>query len=396
MLAFDPFGPTNAPEIIYKKLGTETDCLLRTSNTEYCSDLFAAIDDIDAFWRTTFPKIVPAGQRLTYSSPSGYYYYEPNIPQSKIDCSDEATPGEFCTPAFYHHGEKVVVFNEPSLLSFHRDKGDLGALVVVAHEWGHHIQNLLGRFSTSTSFTKDSFDIQHELQADCYAGQWVAHTEDQGYLEDGDIEEAMRTAFLGGDDEVADWQDTDVHGLPQQRVLAFRSGYTFTESATCRAWESYSGQDVWEFTDHDLAVYPTVTDEEYNSDVERLELYTPDGGVYVKARPKLASGSASANFAAISALALGDAVRWLDTVTVSERPGPGTLNQAAVSRSSQMARRYQQTEDGETFHGIFYLHVRPDGGGISVDVFEKGPASGAKWGALERNLRTIVMGLSLN
>jgi predicted metalloprotease len=384
------------PDIIYKKLGTAADCVLRTSNTEYCSDLFGALDDIEAYWKASFARVVPANQKVGYAAPKGFFYYEPSIPLAKIDCNDYNTPGEYCTPAFYDHGVNAIVINEPSLITFHKEKGDLGALVVIAHEWGHHVQNLLGRFSAASYLDGDRFSIQDELQADCYAGAWVAHTEKKGYLEEGDIEEAIRTSFSGGDDVLADWQDEGAHGQAEQRVLAFRSGYSFADPTECRVWETYDGQLVWEFDDFDLAVYPNVTSEDFHKDTSTLVLHTSEARIHVKGRPSLSGGPAGSHFASISRLALGESSKLLESVTVDEKPGPGTLSQLTADRTTYVARRYEQTDSGKTFHGILMLLMRPDGGGISIDVYDGGPADWASWAPLERNLRILILGLSLN
>ena len=111
--------------------------------------------DLDTFWKEEFLKI--AGKNQKYSSPKRFTYYKPEGTHTK--CSDPATPGLYCTPAAYLYAGEVTI-NEPSLRKIHGE-GDFGALIVLAHEWGHHIQNLLGRNVTTEDQTR--FTIQDEL-----------------------------------------------------------------------------------------------------------------------------------------------------------------------------------------------------------------------------------------
>src|SRR5690606_2195511 len=85
--------------------------------------------------------------------------------------------------------------------------GDFAQAYVIAHEVGHHVQNLTGvlpRFNRMRANLSEgeanAMSVRVELQADCYAGVWANHTNQQGLLEEGDIEEALNAAFQIGDD----------------------------------------------------------------------------------------------------------------------------------------------------------------------------------------------------
>jgi predicted metalloprotease len=88
--------------------------------------------------------------------------------------------------------------------------GDMAAVNILAHEWGHAMQQVLG---ISHSATKP-----HELQADCFAGAFANHAYQQGYIEEGDIEEAQM-----GMAQVGDARNS--HGTPKERLDAFSKGY---------------------------------------------------------------------------------------------------------------------------------------------------------------------------
>ena len=127
--------------------------------------------------------------------------------------------------------------------------GDFAMAYVIAHEVGHHIQNLEGTLDRAQSAQARSgkaegnaIQVQVELQADCYAGVWAANARDaQGnILEPGDVEEGMRAAEAIGDDTLQrQTQGTIVpesftHGTSEQRMAALRRGLTTGDPAQCR------------------------------------------------------------------------------------------------------------------------------------------------------------------
>lgn len=107
--------------------------------------------------------------------------------------------------------------------------GDFARAYVIAHEIGHHIQNLQGKLSPNRS-NKES--VQTELQADCYAGVWAYHVQEFGALEDGDLEEAINAAGQVGDDRLQEKSqgyavpDSFTHGSADRRMAAFKRGFS--------------------------------------------------------------------------------------------------------------------------------------------------------------------------
>lgn len=116
--------------------------------------------------------------------------------------------------------------------------GDLAEAYVIAHEVGHHVQNLLGTMQKMDQARRqlnerdyNQLSIRLELQADCFAGIWTNHSQQaRGWLEAGDIEEAMRAAAAVGDDNIMKHTQGVVvpeaftHGSSEQRVRWFRTG----------------------------------------------------------------------------------------------------------------------------------------------------------------------------
>jgi predicted metalloprotease len=115
--------------------------------------------------------------------------------------------------------------------------GDVAQAYVIAHEVGHHAQNLLGTLATSGS-NQDS--IKTELQADCYAGLWANSVKDKGVLESGEINEALDAAAAVGDDRIQSKiqgrinPETWTHGSSSDRVKWFTAGYDKGTLDACR------------------------------------------------------------------------------------------------------------------------------------------------------------------
>ncbi len=142
--------------------------------------------------------------------------------------------GNAATGPFYCPSDQTVYID----LSFYEQlrrnfgaPGDFAQAYVIAHEVGHHAQNLLGALSNSRGSGPDSNSVLTELQADCYAGVWANAAAGQKLLEVGDIEEAMRAAEAIGDDNIQRKSGGEVrpeswtHGSSKQRQQAFTRGY---------------------------------------------------------------------------------------------------------------------------------------------------------------------------
>jgi predicted metalloprotease len=133
--------------------------------------------------------------------------------------------------------------------------GDFAQAYVIAHEVGHHIQNLAGRSAwlmeqrrtlSKADFNKQS--VKMELQADCYAGVWGAYAAQwKKQVESGDLEEALNAANVIGDDRLQKQArgyvvpDSFTHGTSEQRMRWFKAGY---DSADPKACDTFSAPDL--------------------------------------------------------------------------------------------------------------------------------------------------------
>ncbi|MFW1807662.1 neutral zinc metallopeptidase [Acinetobacter ursingii] len=137
-------------------------------------------------------------------------------------------------------------------LSRQDQAGDFAQAYVIAHEVGHHVQNLLGISSqvqqaqSQGSRTQgNQLSVRLELQADCFAGIWANHNQQRTqFLEQGDIEEAMDAAQKIGDDYLqkqATGQvvpDSFTHGTSQQRMHWFQVGLKTGDINQCNTFEA--------------------------------------------------------------------------------------------------------------------------------------------------------------
>ncbi len=184
---------------------------------------FAAYDDqlagmvelLNRYWSQTEPK--------DYSPPSDVVAYDPSEPNAPR-CGNEPAAREnavYCGPS------DVIAWDEPGLfIPFYRDKGDMAVGFILAHEWGHLVQERLG---ISTRFKNT---IEAELNADCLAGSWAGWLADRGTLDPedapgkgGDIDSSLDAIFSVGDPPSVPWQDPDAHGTGEERATAYGDGY---------------------------------------------------------------------------------------------------------------------------------------------------------------------------
>ena len=132
--------------------------------------------------------------------------------------------------------------------------GDFAYAYVIAHEVGHHVQNLLGILPRVDEMKRrvsereaNSLSVRVELQADCFAGVWGYYVQQQGRLEQGDIEEAMATASAIGDDKLQKASqgyvvpDSFTHGSADQRMRWFMAGF---KSGSLTACDTFSARTL--------------------------------------------------------------------------------------------------------------------------------------------------------
>ena len=158
----------------------------------------------------------------------------------------EASTGPFYCPADGKVYIDLGFWDE--LKRFGGDTGDFAQAYVIAHELGHHVQDLLGTERKVRRLTQQDvsqakhLSVDLELQADCYAGVWGHSTEQRGIVHEADVEGALKAAAAVGDDHLQRMSGRAVspeswtHGSSAQRTMWFKKGLETGDPAACNTF----------------------------------------------------------------------------------------------------------------------------------------------------------------
>lgn len=184
----------------------------------------------------------------------GENYPEPNVVLFTDRVNTACGLADSSTGPFYCPGDSKVYIDLSFYDQLHRQfgaPGDFAQAYVLAHEVGHHVQNLTGvlpefnqRRQSMSQEQANAYSVRVELQADCYAGVWANYAGQQNLLESGDIEEALNAANQIGDDTLQKRMQgfavpkTFNHGTSAQRKAWFERGYRSGNPGDC---DTFSG-----------------------------------------------------------------------------------------------------------------------------------------------------------
>ncbi|WP_323963815.1 KPN_02809 family neutral zinc metallopeptidase [Aeromonas hydrophila] len=183
---------------------------------------------------------------------SGSRYQAPKLVLYRGATRTGCGQGQSVMGPFYCPADRTVYID----LSFYqemRDKlgadGDFAQGYVVAHEVGHHVQNLLGierkmreQQQGLSRAEQNKLSVKLELQADCFAGVWGHYMQQEQVLEHGDLEEALNAAQAIGDDRLQQQSqgrvipDSFTHGSSAQRYAWFKRGFDSGKPASCNTF----------------------------------------------------------------------------------------------------------------------------------------------------------------
>src|SRR5688500_495315 len=183
-------------------------------------------------------QILPQQTRVRYRQPKLVLYDG----QTRSACGyGEAAMGPFYCPGDENLYLDFSFFRE--LKQEFRADGDFAQAYVIAHEVGHHVQNIMGTMDkVQRAGQSNRLSVALELQADCYAGVWAHHAQAKGLVEAGDAEEAIRAGSAVGDATIQRrtqgvvMPDSFPHGSSQQRMQWFSKGMQTGDVRQCEAF----------------------------------------------------------------------------------------------------------------------------------------------------------------
>lgn len=210
-----------------------------------------ADDEAAAFIRTVLAETEDTWNGIFQAS--GENYREPTLVLFSGQVQSACGFASAATGPFYCPGDQKV-YLDTSFFQELKQKfgaaGDFAEAYVIAHEVGHHVQNLIGvlpRFNQArqrmSEVEANRMSVRVELQADCLAGVWAKFTDQRGLLEQGDLEEALNAAQQIGDDTLQKRSQGYVvpesfnHGTSAQRMEWFGRGF---ESGDVNACDTFS------------------------------------------------------------------------------------------------------------------------------------------------------------
>jgi uncharacterized protein len=185
----------------------------------------------------------------------GASYREPTLVLFRGAVGTACGTGQSAMGPFYCPGDQKVYIDLgffDTLRARMGAPGDFAQAYVIAHEVGHHVQNLLGITGKVDGMRgrvsepqMNALSVRVELQADCFAGVWAYHSQKgKGWLERGDVEEAMNAAAQIGDDTLQRKSQGTVvpesftHGTSVQRQTWFRRGLESGSVAQCNTFDA--------------------------------------------------------------------------------------------------------------------------------------------------------------
>jgi uncharacterized protein len=186
---------------------------------------------------------------------SGAQYQEPRLVLFRGATATACGAGQSAMGPFYCPGDSSVYIDLDFFDTLSRRMGapgDFAQAYVVAHEVGHHLQNLMGITGKVDAMRgrvsqaqMNALSVRVELQADCLAGVWAHHSQKgKGWLERGDIEEALNAAAQIGDDTLQKASqgrivpESFTHGSAQQRMTWFKRGLDSGSVNQCNTFDN--------------------------------------------------------------------------------------------------------------------------------------------------------------
>ena len=200
------------------------------------------LDTTQAFWAQELPTL-------------GAQYHLATLVLFRDGIQSACGFAETASGPFYCPGDQKVYIDLGFYDELNRKfgaPGDFAQAYVIAHELGHHVQNLLGierqmrEAQQRNPGRQNDLSVRLELQADCFAGVWGHGAQQEGILDAGDVEEGLRAAASVGDDRIQKMTQGYVnpegftHGTAEQRQRWFNAGFTTGDPKRCDTFKAGS------------------------------------------------------------------------------------------------------------------------------------------------------------
>ncbi|NYE06479.1 hypothetical protein F4694_003259 [Bacillus niacini] len=210
-----------------------------TQEEELADFVSVVLADTEDVWSAEFEK-------------RGMEYENPKLVLFRDSVQSACGAANSAVGPFYCPGDHKLYID----LSFYQElkqrfqaPGDFAMAYVIAHEVGHHVQTLLhsGEEASPAEKRTNEYSVRFELQADYLAGVWGHFAEGKGYLEKGDLEEALNAAHAVGDDTIQKKAqgyvvpDSFTHGTSEQRERWFNKGF---KSGTLEGGDTFNAKSL--------------------------------------------------------------------------------------------------------------------------------------------------------
>jgi predicted metalloprotease len=234
-LGFDPGQVLNTVESVQSQRGDSREAPKGVPTDEMGQFVSKVLGSTEDVWGEIFRQ-------------NGRTYQPPTLVLYERGVRSACGMGQTAMGPFYCPNDQKLYID----LSFYNDlktrfraPGDFAQAYVIAHEVGHHVQNLTGTFQRMRQGDNRT-SVRMELQADCYAGVWGKHAANANLLEAGDVDEALAAATAIGDDRLQQQTqgrvtpDSFTHGSSAQRVRWFKTGMVTGSPKACDTFSAGS------------------------------------------------------------------------------------------------------------------------------------------------------------